>query len=186
MGVHWQAGLMRWQPHVDRNGRAYPLHHLHPIRFEFVMPASGGRPETEALIHVGFGLHCFTKQIESGDDPRDAYGDNREQRTFDHQRYELSKQLPEIVKGLPQRRCAFAKANNYVTIELGEGGGVPMRYGVFFNIRRWEKQGDNAVLVVIQSAYALDPGKQAPGIGRIGFQTLVGHALRGTKPHPTK
>jgi hypothetical protein len=186
VGVHWQAGLMRWRPHVDGNGQAHPLHHLHPFRFEFAMPASGGRPETGVLIHVGFGLHCFTRQMEAGDDPYAAYSDDREQRTFDHHRYKLSKQLPGIIKGLPKRRCAFAKANNYVTIELGESSGVAMRYGVFFNIRRWEKQGDNAVLIVVQSAYALDPTKQIPGVGRIGFQALVGHALRGTKPHPSR
>lgn len=186
MGVDWKAGLMRWWPHVDGNGNAHPLHHLHPFRFPFAMPASGGRPETNALIHVGFGLHCFTRQMKPGDDPVDTYSDSRERRTFDPQRYELSKQLPSIMNGLPKRRCAFAKANNYVTIDLGESGGVAMRYGVFFNIRRWAKQGDNAVLIVVQSAYALDPAKQTPGVGRIGFQALVGHALRGTKPHPPR
>jgi hypothetical protein len=151
------------------------------VNFESAQPSKVGQ-----FSVGGNSLHCFTRQMEAGDDPDAAYSDDREQRTFDPQHYELSKQLPDIMKGLPKRRCAFAKANNYVTIELGESSGVPLRYGVFFNIRRWEKQGDDAVLIVVQSAYALDPAKQTPGIGRIGFQALVGHALRGTRPHPPR
>ncbi len=184
MGVSWSVGLMRWIPHKDGTGRSFSLDHLHPFRFQFVMPAANGRLETSVMIHVGFGLHCFTRCSEPADPECDRYGDDRESRTFDRERYELSKQLRPIVEGLRQRQCAFARDDNYVTVDLGDVGGVQTRYGVFFNIKRWKERGPNAVLLVVQSAYRLDEGKQVPGRGRIKFQALVGHALRGTRPHP--
>jgi hypothetical protein len=39
---------------------------------------------------------------------------------------------------------------------------------------------------MVQSAYVLEPGKPAPGKGRIHFHALLGHALRGTTPRPPR
>lgn len=130
MSTNWSAGLMRWRPHTDTDGKTYPLDHLHPFRYEVVMPAKDGRPETVVLVHVGFGLHCFTKKIEPGDHPSDRYSDDREHRTFDYQRYALSARLKEIARELPQRPCSFAKDENYVTVDVHENG-TKVRYGVF-------------------------------------------------------
>ena len=173
---------MRWWPHKDINGRQYSLSHLHPFRYEVVMPAKDGRPETAVAVHVGFGMHCFTKKIELEDDLGDLYADNRERRTFDRQRYELSRQLREIVRSLQGRSCAFASSENYVTVDVTAENGAMLRYGVFFNLKRWHERGQNAVLLVVQSAYCLDPQKPNPSRGKIGFNTLLGHALRGTRP----
>jgi hypothetical protein len=67
---------------------------------------------------------------------------------------------------------------NYVTIELAGGD----RYAAFFDLRRLKKVGPNAVHLMVQSAYVLDPDKPSPGSGRIHFHALLGHALRGTVP----
>ena len=67
---------------------------------------------------------------------------------------------------------------NYVTIELAGGD----RYAAFFDLRRFKKVGPNAVHLMVQSAYVLDPNKPSPGSGRIHFHALLGHALRGTTP----
>lgn len=182
MGVGWHAGLMRWKPHQDKDGIVYPLNHLHPFRYEVAMPAKDARPATTVQVHVGFGLHCFTKKIESEDCPGDLYRDDRESRTFERRRYRLSKHLPSISRTLSERRCAFAKDENYVTVEVTDIDGSTCRLAVFFNIKRWRQQGPLAVLLVIQSAYALDPDKAEPGRGKIGFNVLLGHALRGTRP----
>ena len=179
---------MRWRPHMDKDGRAYPLGHLHPFRYEVVMPAKDGRSATVVSVHVGFGLHCFTKKIEANDDPRDRYSDDREDRTFDYQRYEHSKRLAVIARELQGRPCAFAKDENFVCVDITDVDGAKRRYGVFFNMKRWSGQGrgDNAVLLVIQSAYCLDANKPDPCRGKIRFNVLLGHTLRGTRPRPSK
>lgn len=143
------------------------------------MPAQKGLAETIVQVHVAFGLHCFTKKIEPTDCQTTRYGDDREQRTFENLRYELSKHLPEIVRTLAERHCAFAKDENYVTVNRGSTD----RYGVFFNIKRLKDT--QTVLLVVQSAYPLDLGRPEPGSGKIRFNALLGHALRGTRPkHP--
>jgi hypothetical protein len=62
---------------------------------------------------------------------------------------------------------------NYVTVEIGDG----VLYAAFFDLRRLEKVGPDAVHLMVQSAYVLDPG-------RIHFHALLGHTLRGTTPRP--
>ena len=96
-------------------------------------------------------------------------------RTFDELRWKLSFELRSIVESLPRRRLGFAKDNNFVYVDLNE-----VRYGVFFNLL---KQKGNNVLLIVQSAYQLDPHKPNPSKGAIGFNVLLGHTMRGTKPH---
>jgi hypothetical protein len=60
MGVNWAACLIRWQPHVRRNGEELSLSHLHPFRFEVRFAADRGRPARLVEIQVGFACHVFT------------------------------------------------------------------------------------------------------------------------------
>lgn len=180
MGVNWAAGLMRWKPHIDAEGNAFSLNHLHPFRFTHLLPAKDGRQEMVVEVRVGFALHCFTADIGSISDTAGEYRDEREVRLFHHQRYRLSRNLKQIVSTLPQRHCLFAKHQNFVTVDSVDESGIDLRYGVFFNLRKI--QGLNAVLLVVQSAYVLDISKASPGQGKIGFNVLLGHALRGSKP----
>jgi hypothetical protein len=140
------------------------------------------QPELSLELDISFSLHTFTHQTMADDDPTDDYSDNRECRTFDHERYQLSFRLPEITRGLRQRRCEFARTQtgtiNFVTIDLNQGD----RYGVFFDLRRWLERGENVVQLVVESAYKLDPAKPHPGHGRIKLNTLLGHTMRGTNP----
>jgi hypothetical protein len=69
---------------------------------------------------------------------------------------------------------------NYVTVEMADGA----LYAAFFDLRRFKKVGPDAVHLMVQSAYVLDPGKPVPGKGRIHFHALLGHTLRGTTPRP--
>lgn len=69
---------------------------------------------------------------------------------------------------------------NYVTVEMADG----VLYAAFFDLRRLKKVGLDAVHLMVQSAYVLDPGKPALGKGRIHFHALPGHTLRGTTPRP--
>ena len=182
MGTNWSAGLIRWQPHVSGDGKTYSLNHLHPFRTDYKLVGRDKHPERTIHLHVAFSLHTFTRKSLTDCDPINDYGDNRERRTFDHARYKLSFELPEILRSLEKRACEFATSLsgrlNFVTVDLGQG----VRYGVFFDLKRWLKKGSDAVLLVVESAYELAPDKPHPGKGRIGFSALLGHAIRGTRP----
>lgn len=177
MGVNWNEGLMRWKPHTDAMGKAYPLNHLHPFRY--TLAVNCGIEQADVEIRVAFAMHCFTRACADGDDESLLYRDARETRSFCPDRYVLSLHLPDIARTLADRRCRFAKADNYVTIDVPMTGGAAAQYGVFFNVMR--KDG-NAVLLTIQSAYQLGAGKQVPGRGSIGFARLVELTLTGVKP----
>lgn len=172
---------MRWKPHVDGGGHVFGLNHLHPFRYEVALAAKTGLPARVVLVHVGFGMHCFTRKVEVDDDPSDYYADDRETRTFCLERYQLSRELPKIVRTLGMRRCGFAKDDNYVTVDLPTVDGQSIRYAVFFNVKAW-KGGRDSVLLVVQSAYVLSAVKPDPGRGKVGFNVLLGSALRGERP----
>jgi hypothetical protein len=155
---------------------------LHPFDFGHLLPATEKHPETNVTVHVAFSLHTFTRTIEAGDPPEDDYADNREKRCFDHDRYRLSRGLPKIVREIPQRPLFYSRtlsgAINYATFETDTGG----TYGVYFDVMRYPKRGPDTVLLTIVSAYRLADGKRDTREGRIRFNVLLGHALRGTKP----
>jgi hypothetical protein len=130
------------------------------------------------------GSGSVSLAIELRDCDEQLYRDNREVRTFCPERHKRSQELPHIVRTLERRRCEFARGYggpiNYVTVETTSGD----RYAVFFDLRRLKKAGANAVHLMVQSAYVLDPTKAAPGRGRITFQALLSQTLRGTNPQP--
>ncbi len=176
---------MRWKDHKGADGTVYSLAHLHPTDFDHELPASPKHPGATVRIHVAFGLHTFTRKISAADPPEDNYSDSRETRCFDHDRYALSQRLPEIVRGLPtQRRIFFSRSLtglvNYATFDAGDG----TVYGVYFDLMRYKSRGPCDVLLTVESAYRHDPGKRDTTDGRVSFNVIVGHALRGTRPKP--
>lgn len=186
MGVNWDSGLIYWKDHESGTGKRYPLSHLNPFIQPIVLLATSKHPARTAQLHVSFGLHTFTRASESHDESHELYRDNRETRTFCLARYERSLDLPGIFRTIEARRCEFARGMsgkvNYVTVEMANGG----RYAAFFDLRRFKKVGPDAVHLMVQSAYVLDPDKPTPGKGRIQFKALLGHALRGTTPRPPR
>jgi hypothetical protein len=49
---------------------------------------------------------------------------------------------------------------------------------------RYNTRGPDTVLLTIVSAYEHREAKRDTREGKVGFNVLLGHALRGTKPHP--
>ena len=176
--------MIAWPSHVGACGTTFDLKHLHPFAMPYELAATEKHVGRSLTLHVGFGMHTFTRSIQAADDPKDYYSDRRETRMFCRDRYALSKQLPTIVSELNRRPCRYARAKsgivNYVTIDLSGAG----PYGVFFNVRRLLKVGPDAIELAVLSAYPFTPGKPDPTIGKVGFNVLIGHASRGTKPHP--
>jgi len=145
--------LMKWRP-FEYQGISYDLSHLHPFQWMCIQAAKGDKPERCYSFDVIFSLHTFTKGIESGAvaDKSLEYCDSREVRVFDFGRYELSKQLPGIVKELGMRKCFHTGHNNFFTVELlGEAGEI-RQYEIYFEVvKALKKQG--GLRLFIQSAY---------------------------------
>lgn len=184
MGVNWDSGLIYWKDHRPSAFEHYSLSHLHPFIQPLELPASAKHPARNVQLHVSFGLHTFTRAIELQDGDHQLYRDNREVRTFCPERHARSLELPHIIRTLERRKCEFARGTgrpiNYMTVETNSGA----RYAIFFDLRRFKKVGCDAVHLMVQSAYVLDPAKRAPGYGRISFHALLGHTLRGTVARP--
>jgi hypothetical protein len=181
------AGLIAWEDHTPRAGERYCLKHLHPTEFDHEMPAKGKLPAVSVKVYVYFSMHTFTHAIMADDAPEDDYSDNRETRCFCRERYALSHRLPDIVREIPKSRPLFYSRSksglvNYATFDVG--GGVT--YAVFFDLMRYRSRGENTVLLTVLSAYAFSEGRSDPTEGRITFNAMLGHALRGTKPHPPR
>jgi hypothetical protein len=102
------SGLIQWKDHAPRAGETYCLKHLHPIELDHVMPAAKFHAAVTAKVHVSFGLHTFTRDIEAGDLPEDRYRDNRETRCFCHERYKHSIACrPSCVRCRRVESCTF-------------------------------------------------------------------------------
>jgi hypothetical protein len=148
------------------------------------MPATPTHAARDVTLQVSFSLHTFTRALDS-EDPIDCrYRDSREIRAFDPVRYGHSLLLPEIMQTLQHRRCEFAKDRNgvvnYVTVELADGA----QYAAFFDLQRRARLAPGSLELFCKSAYVLDARKPRPGRGRITLHAMIGHALRGTRPHP--
>ncbi len=147
-----------------KGAQRYCLDHLHPFMEVVELPAFKGHPARTVQLHVGFASHVFTRSFQPHDDPAECYRDERESRAFDEKRYGESHALPEIVRllCLGQVKCYFGKNNNFLVIRPASE--PEYEYRVFFDLERWEKEGPDAVLLVVQSAYADRIGRAPKGI----------------------
>lgn len=176
-----------WTDHTHEE-QTYTFTHLVPFNFAIQLAAKGNLPARTVHIHVSFRCHTFTRNWSAADLPQWRYLGTNEMRTFDLERYTHSFQLPTILgASLAGRYIEFASDKNgissYVTIETEEG----KKYAAFFDVRKLRdanREVPNAVSLDCKSAYVLDPDKPHPGVGRVRLNTIVGHAMRGTRPHP--
>jgi hypothetical protein len=181
MSAGWSTKLPSWQPHDCSSGVTYSLAHLSPIRFEIVLAAHKDDPERTVEVRVAFSHHTFTEKSPTPTAIDEYLGRRSEPRFFCTARYEHSKKLPNIVRGLQGRKCYFAKQQNYFVFEAEQVG---FEYRIFFDVRK-VKEADGAILVYVQSAYIADT-KTAPNGKRqkVGFNVLVKLALVGERPNP--
>ena len=170
---------MKWRAFTYQN-IVYDLSHLYSFSWTYVFPAQGVDLERNYPFDVTFGLHTFTKGITdsvSGDQGL-IYGDSREERQFDFDRYELSKRLPEVVRSLGIRKCYQTRHGNFFTVDLIKEDGMERNYEVYFAVSRSNKQ-KGRLRLYIQSAYertenhGAQPGKKP----RIGFHVIAHNKL---------
>ena len=171
--------MIFWAPFHYR-GTQYDLTHLHPERITFQQPAAGDKPAREYLVQVIYGLHCFTRGKKSGEDGSDLfYADTRETRVFDFVRYELSKQLPGIVRQLFGRQCYQSGKGNFFVVEIVTLEGERADYEIYFEASKASAKG--VVNLYVQSAYIRDRGHSGnrPKKKPIRFQILLFNVFSG-------
>jgi hypothetical protein len=138
-------------------GKTYELTHLHPRTFRFERPAEGNRAAEVYKVDTIFTSHCFTRQPKKAEtyDNNLLYFDGYESRLFDFRRYELSKQLPEIVRTMPARKsCHNSNRRNFFTVEvIGENDRL-VEYDVFFKVRKMAK---GRLEMIVETAFVRDP-----------------------------
>jgi hypothetical protein len=181
----WSKKLTRWWDY-DHNGVVHSLAHVRPFKFITTLPATEKYLACTVEIRVGFSCHTFTRVPASGDCGVKPYlVRNGETRMFCPHRHVLSKELPDIIRGLPRRTdCFYAGQQNYFVVNLPAQLAPTDEYRVFFNFKPIDDP--DAVLLFVQSAYAARKGTGPSGITgkKVGFRALLVQVLEKQQPIP--
>ena len=163
-----------WKP-LKVDGQAIDLSHLEPFEWS-IIPQNHTE---QAVISVRLNDHCFTETFDiTRHKPSQiiTLSSARETRVFDFLRYELSRQLPNLIRALDGKRILNTRRENLVRIDLVNGQG----YGIFLTLRR---EGARHYGLFVVSAYKLDRLKDdIAENGEMKFNTAVSLILSGKKP----
>ena len=163
---------MSWKP-FDNEGEPLDLGHLNDFEYSLVIPPKDGKPKQTYRLNVIFSLHCFTRAPKRDEQipPHLAYSDHRETRIFDHDRYDLSFQLPAVIRELAERKCYHDRYGNFYVIELIDENGVTRYYSIYFTLSKaGRKRGLN---LYVSSAHARDRLPYEKNTKPIRFRVLV-------------
>ncbi|BCN13374.1 hypothetical protein RPSD_52590 (plasmid) [Ralstonia solanacearum] len=162
--MEWRNSV-RWEQWESRtiDGVVYSFEHLVQFDMRLERPAKGNLEAFSIGIRVVFDCHVVTDLDETlgpddvATDPRYWVDTGDNCRRFHSDRYELSKSLPDLIRGLPdgKTKCYIAKNTNYMVWRpLGAGLEGP-HYQVFFDLYRTDDATPRLVMYV-QSAYVKD------------------------------
>jgi hypothetical protein len=147
--VNWSA--------FEHCGKTYDLAHLKSCTLRYERPAQGNKGNEIYLVDVVYTLHCFSREPKPDEcyDKNLIYSDGHEDRLFDFRRFEMSKLLPEIVQGLPERK-PFHNANrrNFFTVEVVAENGQRVEYDIFFKVK---KKSKGRLEMIVETAFIRDP-----------------------------
>ena len=134
----------------------YDLSHLAPFECTFVQPATPDKPERSYRVWVEFGHHCFTRSIVDADPDELIYPEPwQDQRTFDVDRWQLSKALPDLIRDLMNREVRHTNHGNFLTISITALDGTPVEYEVYFKVSKTGKK----LYLFVSSAFPRDPAR---------------------------
>ncbi|GBF04531.1 conserved hypothetical protein [Deinococcus aerius] len=166
--------MTKWPPFLYRE-QVYDLSHLDGFTCEYLKPAQDGKPAVTYRVFVHFGHHCFTEKKKPGDDPALEYRHvtNRDYRSFDTLRYELSRQLPALVRDLMGRKCFHTGHGNSFTIEVTSREGEQVEYEVYF--KPYKEQGSRQLRLIVESAFPRDADRleNRPRTKPVKFEFLL-------------
>lgn len=153
----------------------YDLSHLNAHTVEYLDTRNPEKIISYRFL-VTYSCHCFTKDdsLLSEDERKHLmYQTPKENRPFNLERYELSKQLPQIINSLAQSHILIRHAGHgrFATVKISDKMGNEVEYYVFFTVFK-EK---NKLRIHVVSAYL-----RAEGLGKlkkIGFFTIAYNVL---------
>ncbi|MHC5824982.1 MAG: heat-shock protein [Nostoc sp.] len=160
------------------NNQYYDLSHLNEHWAEYLDDKDENNPILYKFI-VTYGLHRFTKEsneLSSDESQLLMYHAPNESRQFNFDRYELSKQLPSIIKSLSKKTTLVCHAGNgnYATVKVLDSNGIEVDYYVVLVFKKPKK-----LRLHIVSAYP-----RYEGIGKIrkvGFFIIAKNLLNNRK-----
>lgn len=166
---------MQWS-NFSCGGVTYDLSHLHPRTLRYERPATTTKPAVTFKVDVTYSLHCFSYAPRGTDYDRDLVYPATEFRVFDPYRFEMSKRLPEIIQGLPDRSIRQTGHSNFITVEVIRDSGGVVEYDIFFKVK---KVGKGRLELRVESAYVRDPeyGSSRPSGKKIGFLVILHNTL---------
>lgn len=177
--------MIAWEP-FRLAGVVHDLSHLHPRRLTLTFAARDGKPAQHYIVDVIFGLHCFTRAVNTEVGDAEAalrYRDKRETRIFCHRRYALSFRLPEVVASLLQRPCYHTGKGNFLLLEWIDEAGIRQQYEIYIAVARAQARG--VLRLYVQSAYVRErnhignrPKRRVLRTHVLLFNTLHGKPIR--------
>jgi hypothetical protein len=170
--------VLRWKPFV-LNEQVYDLSHLDSHWVEYQDNREGREPNSYKF-KVTYGLHCFTKEepnMSEAESPLRIYKAPKEAKHFNVARYDLSKQLPSIIRSLGETETFvfFAGYSNFATVKVMDFEGVNVGYFVVFAVFRENK----ALRLHVVSAYPRERGN----VKKVSF-LVIAFNLLNNKPLP--
>lgn len=116
------------------SGAVYSLAHLVPFPITFLLRVGDGSVEVEMFVR--FSRHCYTRSRKDGD-PGEAvvFREKKrhgqvDERVFCKTRWEFSKSLPDIIRGLHDKQCF--PGNSKELIYRQEGAPYPGDHGGWY------------------------------------------------------
>ncbi|MFK5912932.1 MAG: hypothetical protein QM484_01040 [Woeseiaceae bacterium] len=146
------------------NGVEYKFNHLMPLDLSINLEAHNKNSELTVSLTFFFSNHCYTEGVKENEDISEQFlllDHNQNQRKFCINRYQMSLQLPELLKQLHTKKCFFTGRQNWLVIEVLNNSGENIFYHVFFNIKK-HKRKKNGLFIEIQSAYIKEKGENTP------------------------
>ncbi len=170
MSEYWDA--------FHLHGAEIEFQHLDPFVFSCDVP--DGDIKT-LLVNTRFSNHCFTEAFdEARHEPDLVMADHKNRRAFSRIRYDLSKNLPEIVRRLPDLKVhQTPEKRNYMyfsaVAELPD-----QEYRLFFHLKRADKSAKQHLELFVESAYpAMGGALKRKRPGTIRFALLALKTYRG-------
>lgn len=139
----------------EYNGNIYELSHLDPFEWFLEWPKEDKRSVRKYQFNILFSMHCFTKRVLASESTDSAllYKGPTEARLFCFERYELSKQLPKIIRNINNKSCWHTQHGSFFTIEIQDKSGIKHDYEIYFDVYKSSK---NWLTLMVKSAYIRD------------------------------